>query len=609
MMRALGTAQQPLLGIAQTLFRSHGPPSPVQLPQGFTPQPPTSEAQLDAVVAALQAKAGEWVAMPPARRAALLRACLPTTVAVAPEAAAAGTAAKGSWGQGIGEELVVWVPVVTGLREYAEALEAGGAPRHGGLRARPSGQLVVDAFPLGVEALLWGGFRGELWLEPGKEASQGALYRAKAEGRGGAGGVGLVLGAGNQLPVVALDILHKLVVDDEVVVVKMNPVSTWGPSSGRHTTPAGLPALRAFGPLVDAGFLEFVYGGGPVGACLCSHQGVTSVHLTGSAATYDAIVWQGRPKRGAPPFKKPVGAELGCVTPYLIVPGPWSDADLEYHADGVAAGLTNNAGHNCLKAELVVTDASWPLRDKFLAVLRRKLTSLPNRVAFYPGSDKKHAAFLARFEGVERLGEGSAEAADGAALASSSGRAELRPAPWLLKAGLRPEEAATQDENWCGVLQEVCLDCGGDPERFMRETAAFANERCWGTLSCSVFVHPATQRQHQEAFNRLIEDLRYGAISVNVPSLICFATTKLGWGAFPGSTPQDIGSGNCFVHNTLLLDHLQKSVLFAPWRFRPTPFWSPSNRNLEAVGRAALRFDAQPSLAGVLPLAAAALRG
>lgn len=36
---------------------------------------------------------------------------------------------------------------------------------------------------------------------------------------------------------------------------------------------------------------------------------------------------------------------------------------------------------------------------------------------------------------------------------------------------------------------------------------------------------------------------------------------------------------------------------------------SPSNRNLEAVGRAALKFDAGPSLAGVLPLAAAALKG
>ena len=32
-----------------------------------------------------------------------------TTLEVAPEAAAAGAAAKGSYGQGIGEELVVWV--------------------------------------------------------------------------------------------------------------------------------------------------------------------------------------------------------------------------------------------------------------------------------------------------------------------------------------------------------------------------------------------------------------------------------------------------------------------------------------------------------------------
>ena len=35
------------------------------------------------------------------------------------------------------------------------------------------------------------------------------------------------MGAGNQLPVAALDILHKLIVDDEVVVCKMNPVNDY----------------------------------------------------------------------------------------------------------------------------------------------------------------------------------------------------------------------------------------------------------------------------------------------------------------------------------------------------------------------------------------------
>jgi hypothetical protein len=47
-------------------------------------------------------------------------------------------------------------------------------------------------------AVLFSGFKGEVWLEPGAQPSQGALYRAKREGGDGGqrGGVCLVLGAG-----------------------------------------------------------------------------------------------------------------------------------------------------------------------------------------------------------------------------------------------------------------------------------------------------------------------------------------------------------------------------------------------------------------------------
>lgn len=37
----------------------------------------------------------------------------------------------------------------------------------------------------------------------------------------------LVLGAGNQTPVACMDILHKLFVDDAVVICKMNPVNEY----------------------------------------------------------------------------------------------------------------------------------------------------------------------------------------------------------------------------------------------------------------------------------------------------------------------------------------------------------------------------------------------
>ncbi len=52
-------------------------------------------------------------------------------------------------------------------------------------------------------------------------------------------------------------------------------------------------------------------------------------------------------------------------------------------------------------------------------------------------------------------------------------------------------QAQTKTENWCGVLQEVALPgTQGDPEAFLEAAVKFANEECWGTLSCALMVHP-----------------------------------------------------------------------------------------------------------------------
>lgn len=68
---------------------------------------------------------------------------------VSKEAGEAATAAKGSYGTGIGEEWMAWLPVAWGIRELIEAMDAGGQPSPNGVRERPDGQLVVDVFPLG----------------------------------------------------------------------------------------------------------------------------------------------------------------------------------------------------------------------------------------------------------------------------------------------------------------------------------------------------------------------------------------------------------------------------------------------------------------------------
>ena len=49
-------------------------------------------------------------------------------------------------------------------------------------------------------------------------------------------------------------------------------------------------------PLVEAGYVAFAYGGAEQGKFLSYHKLIEKVHLTGSASTYDAIVWGGKAK-------------------------------------------------------------------------------------------------------------------------------------------------------------------------------------------------------------------------------------------------------------------------------------------------------------------------
>ena len=48
---------------------------------------------------------------------------------------------------------------------------------------------------------------------------------------------------------------------------------------------------RALAPLIEPGFLRIVRGGGDIGAYLTQHPSISHVYITGSDATFRAIVW------------------------------------------------------------------------------------------------------------------------------------------------------------------------------------------------------------------------------------------------------------------------------------------------------------------------------
>jgi acyl-CoA reductase-like NAD-dependent aldehyde dehydrogenase len=431
------------------------------------------------------------------------------------------------------------------------------------------------------------GFTADVWIEPGKPASQGRIYREPARGPGK---VALVLGAGNVSSIPPMDVLYKLFAENEVCVLKMNPVNA---HVGPHLE-------RALAPLIDAGYLAVVYGGADVGAHLGDHPQIDTLHVTGSDRTYDAIVWGADPEEqrrrkesGERKNARPFTAELGCVTPVLVVPGPWTDAELDYQARHVAGMVVQNASFNCNAAKVVVTARGWDRRQAFLTRLHEVLARTRPRKAYYPGAAARYQAFLERYPDARPLGGAGPEVV-----------------PWTVIPGVeaQPGEYALSTEAFCGVLAETDLDVGG-PREFLTEMAAFANERLWGTLSCSVLVHPATERAHARELDAAIADLRYGGIAINAWAGVIYALVSPTWGAYPGHPPEDIRSGTGVVHNSYLFDFPEKSVVRAPFIIRPTPAWFPDHRSLDVLGRRLLAMEADPGWGKLAGVAFAALRG
>ncbi len=561
------------------------------------PMPATPIAEVDAAIERLHAKKDAWLGVSIQERIRLLERIMTDTLAVAEEWCAAGARIKGLAPDEVaaGEEWLAGpMPTIRNARMLADALRANGAPK-ATLRTRSDGRAVARVFPATAkDRVMFAGITADVWIEKGKRPTQGAIYRA--DGKKKEGVVCLVLGGGNVSSIPPMDVLYKLFAEDEVVLLKMNPVNeTIGPVLAK--------ALKG---LVDGGWLAIVYGGADVGGHAAAHPKVGSLHVTGSDRTYDAIVWGGRDndnkKNGQRVNTKPFSAELGCVTPVIVVPGPWSDRDIRFQARHVASMVAQNASFNCNAAKVIVTARGWLQREAFLAAVRDALTRLPPRKAYYPGARDRYRTFLEHYPQAHVLGGVPTDGPD-------------EVVPWTTIPDVPPDAGgyALTNEAFCGVLAEVTLDAEKhghtDVPLFLERAVSFANERCWGTLSCCLLVHPATEEEHEEAVKRAVADLRYGGIGINVWPGVIYGLVSPSWGAYPGHTPEDIQSGAGVVHNAFLFDHPEKSVVRAPFRVRPTPAWFVDNRNLLELGRRLVAFEAAPSWGGLVRVASAAMRG
>lgn len=552
---------------------------------------------IDAAIDDLGHGSRAWAALTVAQRVTLLRGVRRTVAATARLWARTAAASKqlDDAHPLRGEEWLSGPYAALGaLDAYIETLEriATGRNPLDGVRIdrAPGGRTRVHSFPLtGIDRVLLSGFTGEVWLQPGVTPGD-ARSRAGLAQRTPApddGGVGLVLGAGNITSIPVLDVLYELLAHDRVALLKVNP-----------TQDALVPVYeKALAPLIAPGFLRIVRGGADVGTYLTGHSGFAHVHITGSAPTFDAIVWgtgaqaKRRRREDRPLLKKPITAELGGVSPIIVVPGVWTDDDLRYHAEHIATMRLQNCGHNCIAGQVVLMSADWAQKDQFLAELRRAYATAPERPIWYPRSD-------------ERMAQAAEAYPDALVLADRL----------LVEIGDGDDPTAMEHTEYFAPVLGV-EQLPGEGQEFLDAAVAHANDRLQGTLGANVLIAPETEALLGAGFERAIADLRYGAIAINTWTAFAFITPTTTWGAFPGSTIEDVGSGIGVVHNALLLADVERSVVRGPFRpfprslsivrdggrftILPKPPWFVSARTAAEVSEGLTRFRAR---GGVLAL-------
>ncbi len=504
------------------------------------------------MIGTLRSGAARHAAADPAARAKLALATARSVAARAPAWAEVAIAIKRA--QGAAHEAAARAeeyatgPLAT-LRLLlltARALEdivATGHPRLTGpprIAHRSSGSdlasvVEVDLLPVRgfLDAAIFQGYRATArCTNPGNIEAFLETWRQECIARPQEGGVAVVLGAGNVTGLAVADAICQIFEHGRAALVKLHPAHE----------PLATVLRDAVAPLVDAGLVDFVVGGTEIACEAIAADTVTHVHLTGGAAAYAAV---------AASTPKPITCELGNVTPWFVVPGRYTPAQLRFQADTIAASIANNTSFNCIATKLVVTCRSWDQRDEFIGLIRRRLEGLPPRPAWYPGA-------VPLWEEIS----GRTPPTDGTL-------------PWVFRDSLRGDaDEAWIAREWFGpVAGELPIEAA-DVEAYCTRAAALARSLP-GSLAASVTVPEYLSTRDAARADLLLEHLPFGVVARNCWAALAYSMANIPWGGYPGGTRSHPKSGIGFVHDPLILPLVHNSIIRGRLASRLMPPWFP----------------------------------
>jgi len=527
-------------------------------------------------MASLGEKKGEWAALPLTEKVALLKMIrqrlLDYPHAFAREVRSVTGCDDSSYECATSLLKTALIPgmVLNSLISILETYDKTGAWHRGAMREASTGEAVADVTTLSPAAVRMVAPKVETYLLPGASPQQGRFYSPEG---GHTGKVAVVLGAGNQVFLGLLDILHCMFVEGCVCWYKYHPVL-------ETVMPFQEYILQ---PLAERGYYAGARAGVASTEAALFHAQAGAFHMTGGIATHDAIVWGAdrdeqlrRKAVGDPRLKIPATSELGNVSPWLVVPGPWKDAELRHYAKHLAAAFADNSSCNCLSPKVVVLAKDWEHTDTFIAYFKDEMADFPLPAPYYPGIHARYNKFHSQYPGAAQL----CRAAD-ANRASKFGKL----LPWLIN----DIEVSLGDKTHDKYAEEPCFAeepfapaitlvkasfevpaSEGHHElsaAFLERVPHFCNQNLFGTLTCTVLVHPATETKQKTQVESALDRLQYGAVVVNDSGATAFIVPGSHWGGFQKEEMDlaNVGSGIGSVHNCGMYNSVQKSVVRTPF--------------------------------------------
>jgi len=414
-----------------------------------------------------------------------------------------------------------------------------------------------------IEKLLYMGVKGYIKLRKNMTLEDFKKYRGfESRINTNNATTTLVLGAGNQGCIPILDFAYHITTRRSPIVLKLNPVN-------EYLKPIFEKILA---PFIKHHFLTIVTGDAEVGKYLSEHHAISHIHLTGSHLTYENIAYGKKlndKEKGSKTIKKinttSISTELGNVTPVIIIPDKWSKSDIRVQAKKVATAKLQNAGFNCIAAQVVVLDDKWKHKDDFINEVKNIISGQSTRHFYYPGS-KDRILSINKNPNTEILSLDECEV------------------PYSSTTTDEDDTFYFHNEIWGGSIIFKTISSNTVPE-YIKKATEFCNNNLWGNLGCTVIIKPKTEKKYSKSFKSMLDELKYGTIGINEWCALGFAIPSLPWGGYPGNKDSDIQSGQGYVHNTYLFESPLNGIIrtnFKPLMNIDSP-WFVTHKNSHKV--------------------------